>query len=278
MIINYNLQKLNDSFIDFYNATGVNMALFKSDMTYVCENFTHWEKNEYCKAIQSTEKGCAACRKSDTLLLKKCIDTKQAQYNICSAGLVDVVIPVLYKDEIIGFILFGQMRPEIPFSEYEEYIASLGLDTQKMKEYHTDIPIFDFNKIKSISNIASMFTKYILLENLLTPNMGEQLENVLQYIEKNLDRSFSIQELSKNVNLSKSALYHMFHTNFNCTVNEYINKERIKRSLHYLLETDLTIDEISAKVGFSSVSYYTRIFKKIKNTTPLQYKKQFKTN
>ncbi|MBR2973350.1 MAG: PocR ligand-binding domain-containing protein, partial [Clostridia bacterium] len=68
MVINYDLQKINDSLTDFYNSTGINMALFKSDFSYVCENRTHWEKNLYCKAIQNTKKGKATCRESDMIL------------------------------------------------------------------------------------------------------------------------------------------------------------------------------------------------------------------
>ena len=274
MVINYDLQKINDSLTDFYNSTGINMALFKSDFSYVCENRTHWEKNLYCKAIQNTKKGKATCRESDMMLLKKCRETKQAQTHICPAGLVDVAIPILYDEEVIGYIMFGQMKPETPFAKTEKYISSLGIDTVKMKEYHQSIPSFDAHKIQSISNTASMFIKYILLENLLKPSHDQRMEKVMAYIDKHLENSLSIQEITKNVNLSKSALYRMFHAHFNCTVSEYVNQRRIEKSVHYLSETDLSMDEISGKVGFSSVSYFTRIFKKLKGTTPLQYKKQ----
>ena len=46
-----------------------------------------------------------------------------------------------------------------------------------------------------------------------------------------------------------------------------------EKSIEYLTKTDLSMDEISLKVGFSSASYYSKIFKKLKGISPLKYKK-----
>lgn len=276
MVINYDMQKINNSLQDFYNATGINMALLKRDFSYVCENRRHWEKNRYCKAIQNTKDGKAMCHKSDLSLLEKCRETKKIQIHICPAGLADVALPILYEGEIIGYIMLGQMKPNIDFSEAEGYISKLKLDGKKMKGYYENIPCFESDKIKSVSNIASMFVKYILFENLLKPGHDKKTEKVISYIDQNLNKDFTVQELAKAVNLSKSVLYRMFHNNFNCTLSEYINKRRVEKSLTFLTHTDLSIEEISQKAGFSSASYYTRIFKKFKNITPLKYKAQLK--
>ena len=273
MFINYDYDRINKSLTDFYNSTGINMAVFKSDFTYVCENRTHWEKNLYCKEIQNTEEGRKVCHNSDIKLLEKCRDTKLVQTHVCPAGLLDVALPILYDGEIIGYIMFGQLKPDFSVSEIERYISKLGLDVDKMKEYYENIPLYDNEKIDSVSNIASMFVKYILLENLLKPSHDAKTESVLNYIDENISENFTVHEISKNVNLSKSVLYRMFHNNFNCTVSEYINKRRIEKSMTLLTETNMSVEEISQAVGFSSISYYSRMFKKINNTTPLKYKK-----
>ena len=273
MVINYDMQKINNSLQDFYNATGINMALLKRDFSYVCEDRRHWEKNRYCKAIQNTKDGKAMCHKSDIKLLKKCRETKEPQTHICPAGLVDVALPILYSDEIIGYIMFGQLKPDSFVSEFESYILTLGLDADKMKEHYESIPVFDSERIQSVSNIASMFVKYILLENLLKPSHDKKTEMVINYIEQNMEKDLTVLKISKSVNVSKSVLYRMFHTNFGCTVSEYINKRRIEKSTTLLTETNMSVEEISQAVGFSSISYYSRMFKKINNTTPLKYRK-----
>ncbi|MCY7597333.1 helix-turn-helix domain-containing protein, partial [Bacillus altitudinis] len=53
----------------------------------------------------------------------------------------------------------------------------------------------------------------------------------------------------------------------------YVNEYRIQQSLILLQKTDLNITEIAYQVGFSSTSYFISIFKRVKNTTPLSYRK-----
>ena len=142
-----------------------------------------------------------------------------------------------------------------------------------MKHYYNKISVFDTEKIQSVSNIAIMLTKHLLLEKMLTPDFDEGIERAVSYIEENLAEDLSIRNISRGVNISKSVLYKKFHTVFDCTVSEYINTQRVEKSLDLLTKADFSIEEISQKVGFSSTSYYSKVFKKIKGITPLKYKK-----
>ena len=73
-------------------------------------------------------------------------------------------------------------------------------------------------------------------------------------------------------------LYEAFHRRFHCTVSSYINSKRVERSTELLRKTDLSMEDISQRVGFSSASYYSKIFKKHTGTTPLQYRKNSDNN
>ena len=61
-----------------------------------------------------------------------------------------------------------------------------------------------------------------------------------------------MDNISKNTNVSKTSLYKYFRQNFACTVSEYINKKRIEKSVEYLTGTNLSIEEISQKTGFTN--------------------------
>ncbi len=271
MNVNYNTEKINEVLYNFYNSTGITIDLLKSDFTKI--SHTKYEFNEYCKSIQSTAKGKKCCRESELTLLKKCASTKQTQMHICHAGLVDMSVPVIYNDEIIGFIVFGQLRSEIDFSKIKNYISNFSLNVDKMENFYGRIPFYDSDKIQSVSSIAIMLVKYILLENMLKPYIDDSTQKAVDYISENLENDISIKEISKAVNMSKSVLYKKFHSGFNCTVSEYINKKRIEKSIEYLMSTDLSMEEISQKTGFSNSSYYSKIFKKIMGISPLKYKK-----
>lgn len=271
MLINYDIEKLNTALQDFYNSTGVNIQFLTSDFMHLISNQS--KHNSYCESIQSTTEGRKCCYSSDEILLKKCKESKKPQMHMCHAGLIDVAVPVLYNDTILGYIILGQMKKEFDFTAVEENISGLGLDMSQMKEHYSSLSFFDYDKIQSVSNVASMLAKYILLENMLKPNINSNLENVTDFIDKNLDQDLSIQNISRTVHMSKSVLYKYFRNYFGCTVGEYINTKRVEKSVEMLINTDLSIEEISQSVGFTSATYYGRVFSNKKGITPLKFRK-----
>jgi len=271
MVVNYDINKINCALQDFYNATGIDIDLLRTDFSPASSY--RMKNNRYCQAIQCTSAGKNACFCSDAALLDKCRESKKAEMHICHGCLVNVAIPLFYGDELIGYIIFGRMKPDTELPLPDEHLSALGLDTGELRKYYHDIPLFDSDRIQSVSNVATMLAKYILLENMLKPDLSECLQSAVTFIDANLERELSVKEISKNANSSKSTLYKNFRTHFNCTVSEYIHTKRIERATELLTKTNLSIEEISQRVGFSSASYFCRIFKKQTGFVPVKYRK-----
>ena len=273
-LITYDIEKIKTALQDFYNATGIDMDLLKPDFSPVSEKVL--QNNRYCRLVQDTPDGNMACRASDIELLKKCEKTKKVEQHICHAGLVDVAIPILYEDLILGYIIAGRMRLETDFAKIYEYLHSLGVSTTEAYKSYLEIPTFDTERIKSISSIATMLVKYILLENMLKPDADDLVQKAVDFIEENLENELTVKKISRHLNVSKNVLYNKFHERLHCTVNAYVIKKRIEKSLELLLKTNLSIEEISQKAGFSGASYYSKAFKKQMGISPLKYKKEHK--
>ncbi len=274
-MINYDTDKLDRLLKDFYNATGINMDFYTEEFMSVSGS-TNRENIEYCKCIHKTEKGNRRCIASDSELLKKCKETKKYQMHVCHAGLTDVAVPIMHQENIMGYVIFGQIRTSSDFSAVEKYIEELGLDKEVMGQRFADIPIFDNGKIESILNIATVLAKHIMLENMLKPDYDKVLDSAVSYIMKNLDRPVSVSDIAKNTNSSKTVLYDRFHAAFNCTVIEYINAQRVTRAAELLKNTDLSVEDISQRVGFSGSSYFCKTFKKKLGTSPFKYRQSIK--
>ncbi len=272
MLINYDTVKISNALRDFYNATGIDMELLKPDFTPVCGN-GRVKAIRYCEAVQSTGFGRNACCLSDTELLMKCSSSKKTEMSVCHAGLLNVAIPLLYDDAIIGYIIFGRMKPETDHRLLSDYSAKLGLDGGMLGELYAEIPYFTKEKIDSVSNIAIMLAKYILLKNMLRPALNDNVQKTAEYISENLSGDLSIIGITKGINVSKSVLYKDFREYFNCTVGEYIKIKRVERSVELMNTTSMSIDEISRSVGFADAAYYCRIFKKQMGVSPARYRK-----
>ena len=85
--------------------------------------------------------------------------------------------------------------------------------------------------------------------------------------------TISLDELSEELFLSKYYLCRIFKEYSGFTITEYINIFRIKKAVQLLENTQDSISEVASILGYDSVTYFERIFKKFMNVTPLKYKK-----
>ena len=98
-----------------------------------------------------------------------------------------------------------------------------------------------------------------------------------KYIRENLsDKNLDVKFLVNKMNVSRSALYNKVKQLKGMGVNDYINKFRIETAIQLLEHSDMSILEISEKVGFSNQSYFSITFKQATGLSPSKYKEQFK--
>ena len=272
MKVNYDIEKINRVLRDFYNATGINMDLLGTDFSKLSSR--RWEDHRYCSCVQGTEAGRKACRRSDAALLERCARSKQLERQLCHAGLVDVAVPILHGQEILGYLIFGQLRVDREAPAPLEYLSRLKLPVEEMLEHYRAVPLAEGESLESISRLAEMLVRHILLENMLVPQRDEGLWRAEAYIRANLDKDLSVRTLSREINVSKSVLYKRFHQGYGCTVSEYINAKRVERAADLLVRSDTSLEEIARRVGFSGASSFTKVFKRERGVTPLKYRNQ----
>ena len=274
MVVRYNHKKLINTLRDFYSATGINISVLDADFNTIAN--LEDAHNIYCCYIKSSRNGKRACAHSDNTLLNKCRQSRSPEMHICHAGLLDIAMPVIHNDTIIAYVIMGQMRVATVFRDLAPHIDKLGLSIQALSDIYEKQPCYDKTRTQAIANLAVMLTKYILLENILTPNISKTIDTAEQFINNNLQKELTIQDISKGTNISKNILYKDFHTCYNCTVKEYINNKRIEKSVELLTNTELSIEEISQAIGFSSAAYFSKLFKLQKGIPPLKYRKTTK--
>lgn len=97
------------------------------------------------------------------------------------------------------------------------------------------------------------------------------LAAAVQYIQDNLDRHISINELVEEACMSKSTFYRHFSDEFDMSPLEYITRERIVRARELLSDPDNTVTSVSHELGFSSTSHFIDTFKEHEEITPKQY-------
>lgn len=100
-----------------------------------------------------------------------------------------------------------------------------------------------------------------------------RLEPVTDYIKDNYKRNITLSELSAQINVCRDHLIRIFKASTGRTPMEYIMDMRLEEALRLLINTDMSITEVSLNSGFSSSDYMTKVFNKKFNITPLKYRR-----
>ena len=87
-----------------------------------------------------------------------------------------------------------------------------------------------------------------------------------------------LKDIARAVGLYPAYLQKIFRENRSTSVVEYLIRYRMEKSCSYLLETDLTVEEISLMVGVSDLKNFYTIFKKYFNCTPGRYRENHMQN
>lgn len=93
------------------------------------------------------------------------------------------------------------------------------------------------------------------------------------YMDEHYSFNITLQTLSTIACMSESKMKKLFKSVYNMSITEYIQRKRISVAEHMLIQTDLTIAEISRIVGYSNPSRLIEIFKRYYGFTPSKYRK-----
>ena len=140
---------------------------------------------------------------------------------------------------------------------------------------------------KSVSNViesnglirlllAAFMEKTSGINNLLAKSGLNRIQPVLIYINENLEKLITLEDLAEVVDLNPSYLSNIFRKTIGISPIKFINRKRIEAAQELLLSSRLTLYEVARKVGFSDEYYFSRVFNKIVGQPPGKYRRMFK--
>ena len=102
--------------------------------------------------------------------------------------------------------------------------------------------------------------------------MDTKIEEILQYIDRNLPNDLSVDAVAEQFFLSKSWLMHRFKFITNCTMHQYVLQKRLILSIQMML-TGQSAEKAAIESGFSDYSTYLRAFRRTYGVSPREYLK-----
>ena len=133
-------------------------------------------------------------------------------------------------------------------------------------------------------SLCALMSDYLKLLILLDKNFSgkvsppsDAISRAIEYINDNLGKKLTIDEICAEIHMSKYHFCRHFKSIMGITVMEYILKTRLAMAKSLLISKDITVSEISEDCGFSSISFFCRVFKQENGISPLKYRKENKT-
>ncbi len=149
-----------------------------------------------------------------------------------------------------------------------EYVCSLFLKCYNI--FKKREPNFEYACMSVLYEILSLIN---LDTNRIIDEKNITFDRAMQYLNAHIfEKDFSIDELCKNANISRTYFNKLFKKFFNTTPINFINVARIDKAKMLLKSGNYTNEEIANLCGFSDVKYFYVIFKKLTKQTTLEYK------
>ena len=102
---------------------------------------------------------------------------------------------------------------------------------------------------------------------------NRQCAAVKRYIDLHFKEALTLEQLAEEAHINKYYLSHAFKREYGVSPINYMTFRRIEESKYLLAETDLSMSQIAQLLGFSSLSYFSQVFRTTQDITPMEYRK-----
>lgn len=93
-----------------------------------------------------------------------------------------------------------------------------------------------------------------------------------RYIDEHIKEKITASDIAEYCGIDRSLVFDIFRKNYNISLNEYIQSERLRRATVLLLHSSSSITEIASSLGFCSSSYFSKVFFSYYKCSPTDYR------
>ena len=105
------------------------------------------------------------------------------------------------------------------------------------------------------------------------PAESKECAAAKRYIDENYSRTITLDSLAEIAHVNKYYLSHSFKREYGASPIDYLMKRRITEAKALLTSTDFSLTQIAEQIGFRSLAYFSKCFRKVEDISPNEYRK-----
>ncbi len=189
----------------------------------------------------------------------------------------DLVLLDLMMPELDGFGVLEAMQSDERSRDIPVLVLTgQSLTLEDMAKFNSGVTNILkkglFSVEETLSHVATALTRGE------TPGEGIQrvVRKAMTYLDKHYMETISLKDVALYVGVSKEYLARCFHQEMGITLVIYLNRYRVNRAKALLERGEQSLTEIALEVGFSSSTYFSRVFRQEVGISPSEYERVHK--
>jgi len=212
-------------------------------------------------------------------------------YQVIEASSGEEALEILNKPNVIDLVILDVMMPGLHgtevLKEMKKIDPNLGIiiltgyssedvAIEALKGHADDYiqkPL-DIDKTKEI--IETLLETRKGEGDIDTLNIKGKIEKVKRFAERNYHKKVSLKDAAQAVYLSPKYLSRIFKQSTGKSFSNYKLKIKIEKAKELLSGTGYNVNQIAEKLGYENVESFIRLFKRLAEYTPTEYRKKFR--
>ena len=187
------------------------------------------------------------------------------------------------SDYILETIIYANNDMNAIRLRLYEFFILLNRYLNKESQLKHAVPEYIFDDLKNIETQGEA-KRYIhrylygILEEIEAQKDNKTitvLDKAIKYIEENYDQGITLEDVAFEIGFSTYYFGKMFKKTFKSSFTDYLTNVRITKAKELLRVPQLTVKDITYRVGYMDPNYFTRVFKKSEGITPTEYRAKF---
>ena len=253
----------------------INYQIENTKVTIIHEdaNIRNTNKNRYIKEFDMSLINIRERYKLENQLL-----------HYVSMGDNDKASKIVGKDLVVDLNRF----PDEPMRNLKNFAITMNTLLRKaVQENNIEPYVLDsiseyfakrIERSSKMSIIYSIFEEMIkeycnLVNEYKTKGYSKLVSNAINYVKLNFKYEISLSSIADELFVHPTYLAKKFKEENDKTISEYINEIRVKEAKMMLKSTEFKIEDIAYYVGYNDKKYFSKVFKKIYNQSPSDYRK-----